>query len=135
MTDQTQVMYAPGDKMTWADTGAKQVSLTNTDEKHTFTVMVSVTNNGTLLPLQAIYHGKTTRSRPASSSPHYQDALDAVFQFICSGTDTYWSNQQAMKCFVNNILALYYDRKKKGPWLSSKPKVTLANRCLVCSSL
>ena len=111
-SDQMQVTYAPGDKMTWADAGAKQVSLTNTDEKRAFTVMVSVSNDGTLLPFQAIYQGKTTRSCPASSSPHYQDALDAGFQLICSGTDTYWSNQQAMKLFVNNILAPYYDRKK-----------------------
>jgi hypothetical protein len=60
-SDQTQVTYAPGDKMTWADTGAKQVSLTKTDEKRAFTVMVSVASDGTLLPFQAIYQGKTTR--------------------------------------------------------------------------
>ena len=70
-SDQTQVMYAPGNKMMWADTGAKQVSLTNTDGKCTFKVMVSVSNDGTLLPFQAIYQGKTMRSCPASSSPHY----------------------------------------------------------------
>jgi hypothetical protein len=111
-SDQTQVIYAPGDKMTWAETGAKQVSLTNTDEKRAFTVMISVASDGTLLPFQAIYQGKTTRSCPASSSPHFQDTLDAGFQLICSGTDTYWSNQQTMKLFVNDILAPYYDRKK-----------------------
>jgi hypothetical protein len=111
-SDQTQVMYAPGDKMTWADAGAKQVSLTNTDEKRAFTVMVSVASDGTLLPFQAIYQGKTSRSCPAPSSPHYQDALSAGFHLVCSGTDTYWSNQQTMKLFVNKILAPYYDKKK-----------------------
>jgi hypothetical protein len=59
-SDQIQLVYAPGDKMTWAETGAKQVSLTNTDEKRAFTVMVSVASDGTLLPFQAIYQGKTT---------------------------------------------------------------------------
>jgi hypothetical protein len=56
---QTQLMYAPGDKMTWADTGAKQVSLINTDEKCAFTVMVSIASDRTLLPFQAIYQEKT----------------------------------------------------------------------------
>ena len=111
-SDQTQVTYAPGDKMTWAETGAKQVSLTNTDEKRAFTVMVSVMSDGALLPFQAIYQGKTSRSCPSPSSPHYQDVLDTGFQLVCSGTDTYWSNQQTMKLFVNDILAPYYDRKK-----------------------
>ena len=50
-----QSIYAPGDKMTWADSRAKQVFLTNTDEKFAFTVIVSVASDGTLLPFQAIY--------------------------------------------------------------------------------
>ena len=58
-SDQTQVTYAPGDKMTWAEFGAKQVSLMNTDKKRVFTVMVSVSSDGTLVPFQAIYQGKT----------------------------------------------------------------------------
>ena len=111
-SDQTQVTYAPGDKMTWAETGAKQVSLTNTDEKRAFTVMVSVASDGALLPFQAIYQGKTSRSCPSPSSPHHQDVLDAGFQLVCSGMDTYWSNQQTIKLFVNDILAPYYDRRK-----------------------
>jgi hypothetical protein len=111
-SDQTQLMYAPDDKMTWADTGAKQVSLINTDEKHAFMVMVLVVSNRTLLPFQAIYQGKTAHLCPAPSSPHYQDVLDVGFQLIFSEMYTYWSNQQTMKLFVNNILAPYYDRKK-----------------------
>ena len=106
-SDQMQSIYAPGDKMTWADSRAKQVSLTNTDGKHVFTVMVSVASDGTLLSFQAIYQGKTTWSCPAPSSPHYQNALDAGFKLICSGTDTYWSNQQTMKLFVKDIIAPY----------------------------
>ena len=40
-SDQTQMIYAPGDKMTWAVTGAKQVDLTGQEEKCAFMLMVS----------------------------------------------------------------------------------------------
>jgi hypothetical protein len=92
-SDQTQMVYAPGNKLTWVETGAKQVSLVGTDEKRAFTVMVTVTSNGTLLPFQAIYQGGTNWSCPASTFPHYHDAMMAGFQFEFSGTSTYWSNQ------------------------------------------
>jgi hypothetical protein len=49
-SDQTQLVYAPGDKLTWAETGANQVDLVGAGEKHAFTVMVSVSNDGTLFP-------------------------------------------------------------------------------------
>jgi hypothetical protein len=57
-SDQTQRLYAPGDKLTYAKTGAKQVSVIGGDEKRAFTVMVTVMSAGTLLPFRAIYQGK-----------------------------------------------------------------------------
>jgi hypothetical protein len=59
-SDRTQVVYAPGDKMTWAETGSKQVALIGGEEKRAFTVLVSVASDGTVLPMQAIYSGKTS---------------------------------------------------------------------------
>ncbi|KAG1889402.1 hypothetical protein F4604DRAFT_1530825, partial [Suillus subluteus] len=56
-SDQTQVVYAQGSQLTWAQTGAKQISTVGNDEKRAFTVMVSISNDGTMLPLQAIYQG------------------------------------------------------------------------------
>ena len=44
-SDQMQVVFAPGDKMTYAEKGAKQVSLVGGDEKRAFTMMVSIANN------------------------------------------------------------------------------------------
>ena len=76
-SDQTQVIFTPGDKMTYAPIGKKQVSLVGGDEKRAFTVMVSVANNGTLLPFQAIYGGQSERSCPTKSAPHYDDLLQA----------------------------------------------------------
>jgi hypothetical protein len=110
-SDQTQRLYAPGDKLTYAETGAKQVSVIGADEKRAFTTMVTVTSAGVLLPFQAIYVGKSIRSCP-TSGPHYDDAIKAGFLIEFSGTKTYWSNQATMKSFVNKILAPYFDRMK-----------------------
>lgn len=110
--DQTQVVYAPGDKMTWAETGSKQVPLIGGDEKRAFTVLVAISCGGTVLPMQAIYSGKTQRSRPSKNSPHYNDLINAGFLLQESGTGTYWSNLETMKDFVNNILAPYFNQTK-----------------------
>lgn len=111
-SDQTQVIYAPGDKMTWARTGSKQVAIHGGEEKRAFTLLVSVASDGTVLPMQAIYSGKTQRSRPSSKSPHYVELIDAGFLLEESGTATYWSNHETMHSFVNKILAPYFEREK-----------------------
>jgi hypothetical protein len=111
-SDQTQRLYAPGDKLTYAETGAKQVTVIGGDEKQAFTTMVSVTSAGRLLPFQGIYHGKTERSCPDPQSTNYRDAIAAGFRFEYSGTKTYWSNQRTMQLFVNHILAPYFETMK-----------------------
>ena len=45
--------------MLYAPIGAKQVGLMGGEGKRAFTVTVSVANDGTLLPFEAIYEGKT----------------------------------------------------------------------------
>ena len=111
-SDQTQVVYAPGDHLTWAETGAKQVPILGGEEKRAFTVLVSVACNGNVLPMQAIYSGKTHCSRPSPTSPNYNDLISKGFIFQESGTTTYWSNFEMMKTFVNKILAPYFDKMK-----------------------
>jgi hypothetical protein len=38
--------------------------------------------------------------------------IKAGFKFEFSGTKTYWSNQDTMQSFVNNILAPYFEQRK-----------------------
>ena len=111
-SDQTQAVFAPRDKVTYAATGSKQVQVQGEDEKRAFTVLVSVASDGTALPMQAIYSGKTNRSRPSPNSPHYQDLLEAGFLIEESGTKTYWSNQKTMESFVDKILAPFFEKEK-----------------------
>lgn len=71
--DQTQVVYAPGNRLTYTPKGSKDVSVIGIEEKHAFTLMVSVAADGTVLPFQAIYGGLTERSCPAPEAPCYRD--------------------------------------------------------------
>ena len=96
--DQTQIIYVPGNRMTWSQTGAKQVGMVGMDEKQAFTLVVGVTADGSLLPFQAVFMGKTKASIPsATDSRNYNEAISAGFKFEFSGTGTYWSNQQTMR--------------------------------------
>ena len=112
-SDQTQRLYAPGDKLTYAETGARQVSVIGGDEKRAFTVLVTVTSAGLLLLFQTIYQGQTDRScpRPAKSRM-YAEAVAAGFRFEYSKSKTYWSNQRTMRLFVDHMLAPYFERTK-----------------------
>ncbi|KAF4621853.1 hypothetical protein D9613_012075 [Agrocybe pediades] len=121
-SDQTQVVYAPGNRMTWTPAGTSQVAIVGIEEKRAFTLMVSVCANGTLLPFQAIYVGLTKVSLPAPTATNYDDCIKAGFLFEVSGTKTYWSNQSTMRNFVNKILAPYFDKKKEELGLPSTQK-------------
>ena len=98
--------------MTWTQTGSKQVAVVGMDEKRAFTLLVSVAADGTILPFQAIYQGKTKQSLPVVGAPNYNDAMESGFKLEFSGTKTYWSNQETMRTFVNDILAPYLERRK-----------------------
>jgi hypothetical protein len=98
--------------MMWAETGAKQVGILGAEEKRAFTILISISNDGTVLPFQAIYFGKTKDSCPSPSSPCYSETQAAGFHFNLSRTKTYWSNHQTMHEFVDNVLAPYFDNAK-----------------------
>ncbi|TFK58887.1 hypothetical protein BDN72DRAFT_781457 [Pluteus cervinus] len=109
-TDQTQNLLAQGNDITYAEIGSKQVAACGAEEKRAITIVVSLSNDGVVLPIQAIYKGSTAQSLPSPSSPHYKDSVNDGFLFTSSMTSTYWSTLATMKEFVNKILAPYYDR-------------------------
>ena len=45
-------------------------------------------------------------------APNYNDAMEARFKLEFSGTKTYWSNQETMRTFINDILTPYLERRK-----------------------
>ena len=82
------------------------------DEKRAFTVVVSISNSGDLLPFQVIYQGNSNKSCPNSSAPDYDNAKAAGFHFEYSKTKTYWSTHEMMHSFVEEILVPYFSVQK-----------------------
>lgn len=92
--DQLGVRLVPlGDK-TWAPCGAKQVATYGIEEKRQFTLMVTTSCSGEMLPFQCIYKGRTKNSLPSVSVRI--EAEKAGFVFSCGG-DTHWSNLECVK--------------------------------------
>ena len=112
-SDQTQVTLAQGCHMTYTPIGSKQVVTAGSEEKRVITVMVSLSNNGTLLPFQVIFKGSTQTSLPSKKAKSFKEATEVGFLFESSMTQTYWSTQDTMHSFVNWILVPYYDKIKK----------------------
>ncbi|TFK81826.1 hypothetical protein K466DRAFT_449595, partial [Polyporus arcularius HHB13444] len=112
-TDQTQMVYAQGTKLTWAPTGSKQVPVTGKEEKRAVTLCVSVSNDGKLLPFQAVYQGQTKASTPAASASFYKETCDAGMRFEYGTASSYWSNQRTMRTLVTDIIAPYFDRMRR----------------------
>lgn len=112
-SDQTQVVYAQGAALTWSKTGSKQVSTVGNDEKRAFTIVVSISCDGTVLPFQTIHQGYTKKSCPAPTSQSYDQCIKANFRFEYSKTQTYWSTQETMRTLVDEIIAPYFEMKKQ----------------------
>jgi hypothetical protein len=78
----------------------------------TFTVVVSVSNSGELLPFQAIYQGQSAKSCFSSSAKDYNAAKAAGFRFKFSKSKTYWSTQETMQLLVDKIIVSYFFAQK-----------------------
>lgn len=111
--DQTQMIYAPGNKLTWAATGSLQVSVLRAEEKHAFMLMVGVTASSVALPFQVVYSGKSKQSLPSQDSPFYEAACARNIEFVFSRNTTYWSMHKTMHQYVDDILALYIEATKR----------------------
>ncbi|KDQ50959.1 hypothetical protein JAAARDRAFT_87431, partial [Jaapia argillacea MUCL 33604] len=110
-TDQTNMVYTQGTKLTWAPMGSKQVSVVSDDEKRAVTLIVSISNSGVLLPFQAVYVGESSRSLPKKTALKYREMQDAGM-FFASGGASYWSTQETMQGLVEDIIAPYFAKKK-----------------------
>jgi hypothetical protein len=111
--DQTQLIYQQGSERTWNVSGVKQVATFGQEEKQVFTLIPLISASSELLPMQAVYMGKTTVSCPSTGAPAYKRVQELGFQMLPSMTLTYWSTQETMQTLVNTIIAPYFKCKKK----------------------
>ncbi|KAF9025558.1 hypothetical protein BDZ89DRAFT_887334, partial [Hymenopellis radicata] len=117
-TDQTQIIYQQGTKTSWDTKNSKQVPVVGHDEKRAFTLVPSISASGTLLPMQAIFGGKTPASCPSPKAPFYDDAITYGTRLLPSKTDTYWSTHETMHDLVDNVVAPYFEQTKEELGLS-----------------
>lgn len=108
-----------GGKRTWNKSGERQITTMGMDEKRAFTLVPSISATGELLPMQTIFHGKTSVSCPSKSARRYKEAERLGFKFEPSCSGTYWSTQATMKLLVDDIIAPYFNRKKAELGLST----------------
>lgn len=108
-TDKTQLVYQQGTSTTWNESGVKQVAIVGQEEKCAFTLVPSISASGNLLPMQAIFHGKTTSSCPNPQATQYANAKAYKYQMLPLKTATYWSTQATMETLVNTIIAPYFE--------------------------
>ncbi|KAF8702359.1 hypothetical protein RHS03_06352, partial [Rhizoctonia solani] len=114
--NQTQIVYNSSDQRTWNATRERQIDVVGIKDKRGFTLLVSASLAGDVLPFQAVYTGKTKRSVPDSTSPGYSEAMKLGFLLDYSKSDTYWSNLETMQRWVRKILEPYFvsQREKHG---------------------
>jgi len=87
-SDQTQITLAQGCQLTYAPIRSKQVTTVGSEEKRAITLLVSLTNDGQLLPFQTIYKGSTPASLPSKKAPGYKECIEAGFLMEPSKTAT-----------------------------------------------
>jgi hypothetical protein len=105
-SDQTSLNLIHLPSYTWAEKGVKAVPLTGMDDKRCVTGVVGSAADGTLLPLQLVYAGKTSRTLPREILR--REAEQDGFHFTFS--DNHWSNQLTMCQYVQQILVPYYKK-------------------------
>jgi hypothetical protein len=109
-----------GRKRNWNRQGKKQVATIGMDKKCAFTLVLSISTSGELLPMQTIFFGQTEASCPNKGAHCYAEAEKRGFKFEPSHSTTYWSTQAMMWSLMNDIIVTYFNKKKDGLGLPSK---------------
>lgn len=114
--DQSGIKYVPASSYTYEQIGAERAAVDGHDDKRQFTIVVSSTLNGELLPLQVILEGKSELSlpRPSKLGHAWTEKLkDSGWHLTFS--DNHWSNQQTMVQFIEQIVVKYWEKVRLKP--------------------
>lgn len=101
--DQTGNYLLPNNSQTFEQRGAKQVSVIAKDEKHAYTLGIATAANGTILPLEQVWAGKTKTSLPNEKADGYQTANQLGFLFSSAASEkktSHFSTQKTMREWV-----------------------------------
>jgi hypothetical protein len=102
--DQTGVHYVPMQgQRTYELVGAKDISITGTEDKRAFTVVVASTLAGDVPPLQMVFGGTTANSLPTRL---VTAGLTEAGHHI-THSHNHWSTQQTMHDYIKSVIVPY----------------------------
>ena len=96
--DQTGIKLVPASDWTMAAEGSRRVEVIGLGDKRQVTATFAATLDGTFLPMQILYQGKTNRSHPKYTFPEGFD----IFH-----TPNHWANEETCLWFFENIILPY----------------------------
>ena len=99
--DQTGIKLVPAGDWTMAAEGSRRVEVIGLSDKRQVTATFAATLDGTFLPMQILYQGKTNRSHPKYTFPEGFD----IFH-----TPNHWANEETCLRFFENIILPYIRR-------------------------
>ena len=114
--DQTGIKLVPTGDWTMAAQGSRRVEVAGLGDKRQITATFAASLDGTFLPMQLLYQGKTNRSHPRHSFP---DGFDVFY------TPNHWANEETCHRFMEKIIFPYIREVKETP--SQKALVIMDN--------
>jgi hypothetical protein len=108
-----------GKERTWEKKGSKDIKVTGMEDKRQVTCCVSSSSDGTLLPMQIIFTGKTKRCLPKT----HVAKLCLADGFHMTMSSNHWSNLETCQQFVRHILVPYFQCIVKELQLPSNQKM------------
>ena len=102
-SDQTPSKYVTAGRTTMAAKNASTVPLAGSNDKRAITLTLSVVLDGTILPFQCIYGGKTTRSIPNVNFPD---------GFSLSANIKHYSNTDEVLKHLNEVVVPYVEKQR-----------------------
>lgn len=109
--DQQGIYVLPSSSKTYHTTGDSQVDIVAKEEKCTFTLFVTSTAAGDILPFQCVWGGKTANSLPSANAYRMDEALGYGFHFTCAASEksprSHFSTLKTMKEYIQKIIIPY----------------------------
>ena len=102
--NQTQSKYIQCSRYTMEKAGAKSVTIVGASDKRAITATFSITLDGSFLPMQLIYGGKTKKSLPPVEFPE---------GFSLSVNPTHYSNTEESIKIIKEIIVPYVKKERE----------------------
>lgn len=102
--DQTGVRLVPAATHTYETAGSSAVCVVGKDDKRQITACVASAMNGSMLPLQLVFEGKTSACLPEHTPTSRAAQVHLTF------SPNHWSSLTTMKQFVSEVIMPYATR-------------------------